>query len=355
MTITKDGVLRGNEDRIVEVWPSLETVKAQTPAAAPAVFDPKHEIEPALKRIGCPFKSLATLDPKTLAEYTSLIVGPMAIDDTMAAQGKAIRNFAGAGGRVILLEQTSMPALPADTYVEHKGTFSQAYVTRSAVSHPVMAGLADVDFQMWNFTGPGGNPVKSHLISERIYRRPARGNCMTLIECGHDGGLQWTPLMEVYIGKGSILATQLPLTSRLESEPMAAEMLVRMIAYLDKPIYRSPQAGLAIVGGASEAVKNRLAEIRTNLKEKAEPGDVLLADMTIPDRDNTDQLVPINEVRNGATLIVHRVKPADQKWLSALIGKPVKITVEPYQAWEDRQMLDQPDSPLLAGLNNVDF
>ena len=35
---------------------------------------------------------------------------------------------------------------------------------------------------------------------------------MTLVEGGHDGGLYWTPLMEVYIGKGCVLATQFPLT-----------------------------------------------------------------------------------------------------------------------------------------------
>jgi hypothetical protein len=354
MALTKDGVLRACEDRLVEVWPAPEKVKAL--ATVPAVFDPKHGIDYALKQLGCPFKTILTLDPKTLAEYTSLIVGPMAIEDTMTAQGQAVRNFAGAGGRVILLEQASMLALPADTYVEQQGTFTQAFVTKSAAGHPVTAGLTDADFQMWNFTGPHGNAIHSHIISERIYRRPARGNFMTLVEAGHGGGLQWTPLMEVYIGKGSILATQLPLTSRWTTEPMAVEMLVRMIAYLDMPVYRLPQASLAIVGGASEAVKNRLAEIRTSLKDKPDQGDVALLDMTIKRPEGESSAAEYAQwVKDGGTLIVHRTKPQDASTLTTLVGKPVRITVEPYQSWEDRQMLDQPDSPLLAGLNNVDF
>ncbi len=357
MSLTKDGVLRAGEERLVEVWPAVTSVKAQPLAAVPAVFDPKHGIDFALRQLGCPFKTLETLDPKTLADYTSLIVGPMAIDDTMSAQGQAVRNFAGAGGRVILLEQASMLALPADTYVEHQGTFSQALVTKSAAGHPVMAGLTDADFQMWNFAGPGGNAVHSHLISERIYRRPARGNFMTLVECGHDGGLQWTPLMEVYIGKGSILATQFPLTSRWQTEPMAAEMLTRMIAYLDKPLYRNPTNKLAMISGIHSPTCTRLFEERADCPLVKQPTAEL--PVTILDAAHVDgeSRVPSLKayVDQGGTLWVHRAAPEHAKWLSALLGKPVKITVQPYQSWEDRQMLDQPDSPLLAGLNNVDF
>ena len=182
---------------------------------------------------------------------------------------------------------------------------------------------------------------------------------MTLVECGHGGGLTWTPLMEVYIGKGSILATQLSLTSLWKTEPMAAEMLIRMLAYLDQPIYRSPQASLAIIGYASEAVKNRLAEIRANIDAKPQAGDVLLFDMSMSETwKNSDQFLPslpVDQVKNGAALIIHRITPQYADWLSKLLGKGVKITVEPYQSWEDRQMIDDRDNGLVAGINNADF
>ena len=345
MNLTKDGRQRAYEERMIEVWPALETVKmplrrgAIGPAAA--VFDPKGELTPMLKQLGFDFRPIDALDAKSLADSSALVVGPMAIDDTMSAASAAVREFVAGGGRVILLEQTSMMCLPADTYIEHEGTFSQAFVRTS--DHPVMSGLNDVAFVMWN---PG------HRICDRAYRRPAKGNFMTLVECGEDGSLIWTPLMEVYLGKGSILATQLPLTSRWKTEPMAAEMLVRMLAYLDQPVYRSPQAGLLIARG-SEDVKNRLGEIRANLREKAEPGVVMLWDLA--STTQLDQMAIGYYLARGSTVILHRARPRDASWLSRLVGKPVKITVQPYQSWEDRQMLDQPGNGLVAGLNNVDF
>ena len=351
MDLSKDGRQRAYEERVVEVWPALESVQVKAPAAATVVFDPKGQLAPALKGLGCDLKTIASLDEKALAGAAALIVGPMAIDDTMSAQAQMIRNFATAGGRVILLESVSSLAVPADTYVEHKGKFSVAFV--AAKDHPVMQGLADVDFTMWN---PG------HLVSERIYRRPARGNFMTLVECGHQGGLHWTPLMEVYIGKGSVLATQLPLTSRLSTEPMAAEMLRRMLAYLDQPIFRSPQADLAVLDGASEAVKTRLSEVRARTRVVMDLGaaggnpSVSLLDLTDVKGSPKDDLAASLKtyVANGGVLIVHRATPEHAPWLSDLVGKGVKIAVPTYQSWEDRQMVDQAN-PLTAGISNVDF
>ncbi len=179
-----------------------------------------------------------------------------------------------------------MMSLPADTYIEHAGAFSQAFVR--AADHPVMKGLHDLAFTMWN---------DGHLICEQAYRRPVKGNFMTLVECGEDASLIWTPLMEVYIGKGSILASQLAIVSHWKTEPMAAEMLLRMLAYLDQPVYRSPQTRLAIVGEASESVKNRLAEIRTNISEKPQPGDVLLVDMAAPRKESRHNLPALRWTR----------------------------------------------------------
>jgi hypothetical protein len=345
LNLTKDGVQREYEERLMEVWPPFvgqasrlpESIRRQTPA----MYDPKNQLAQAIKQIGIEAQSITKLDSQTLAQFKALIVGPMAFDESMSEQGKAIRDFAAAGGRVLLLEQTTPLALPADTYVELKGQFSTLFVR--AGDHPVMKGLTDVDFQMWN---PG------HVAAHRTYRRPARGNFMTLVEGGHDGGLYWTPLMEVYLGKGSVLATQFPLTENINTEPMCAEMLVRMLAYLDQPVYRSAQEPLAMMN-CSKEVQARLSEIRVGGTFKSDDPNVWLLDMSTPGQLESASFK--NHVAAGGTLIVHRVKPDQAAWLSDVLGKTAKITVQPYQSWEDRQMIDQPASPLLTGLNNVDF
>lgn len=350
MNLTKNGRQRAYEERRVEAWPTLESVKLSPPAAVTVMFDPKGQLAPVLKQLGGSLKKIDALNEKSLAGAAGLIVGPMAFDDTMSPQAAVIHDFASAGGRVIVLEQTHALAVPADTYVEHKGKFSVAFVR--AAQHPVMQGLADVDFQMWN---PG------HLVTERVYRRPARGNFMTLIESGHSGGLHWTGLMEVYVGKGSVLATQLPLTSRLASEPMAAEMFRRMLAYLDQPVFRSATHPLVAVGQVSDAVKTRLDEVRAEVQ--AAPLPLANQPVTLLDLSALPQGLPDpaavaamkSYVQGGGTLLVHRAGPIHAPLLAELTGKKVDISVQPYQSWEDRQMLEQPQAFLTAGMNNVDF
>jgi len=85
-----------------------------------------------------------------------------------------------------------------------------------------MRGLKDTDFAMWN---PG------HLIAKGIYATPNRGNFLSLVECGHVN-LAWTPLFELYVGKGSIVAIQLPILEDVDTEPMAAELWRRLLGYL---------------------------------------------------------------------------------------------------------------------------
>ena len=136
-----------------------------------------------LKQFGFQCKSIDALDANTLKGF-ALIVGPMAFDETMGEQANAVREFAAAGGRVVMLEHSTPIALPADTYVEPKGKFSTLFVREAA--HPVMKGLKDVDLKMWN---PG------HLVAKGLYRVPVHGNFLPLVECYHfDGALAWTPL-----------------------------------------------------------------------------------------------------------------------------------------------------------------
>lgn len=350
MNLDKNGAQRAYEERVVEAWPTAVKEAARTPAASTVVFDPKGQLMPALKNLGYSLKTIDALDEKSLAGAKALVVGPMAIDDSMSVAAAAIKGFAAAGGRVIVLEQLSSLAVPADTYVEHKGKFSVCFVR--ATEHPVMQGLVDMDFQMWN---------SGHLVADRAYRRPSRGNFMTLVEAGYQGGLHWTPLMEIYIGKGSIMATQLPLTSKLASEPMAAEMLNRMIAYIDMPLFRAADNSIAVIDNASEAITTRLAEVRADVKMvKAPSADmpVTLLDLSKSEGLNLDEqaLAAMKAyAQNGGTLVVHRAQPDHADLLAALTGKAVKISIQPYQAWEDRQMLEQPQSYLTAGMNNVDF
>jgi hypothetical protein len=374
MELRKNGKLREHEQRTVDVWPAaLATAKAAAPAETLALFDPEGKTQAVLERFGGKVKPISSLTAEALAGSRVLIVGPNCVTANMAAEQQVVRRFVEAGGRVLVLPQADSSLLSADTHVE-KGNYASMGFVRAA-DHPVMKGLKDVDFAMWN---PG------HLIAKGLYRTPVRGNFLPLVECFHwdptASVFTWSPLWEIYLGRGSIVATQLPLLEGLETEPMAAEMWRRLLDYLGKDVYRHPSATLAVLEGVSEPVLSRLREIRADIEivqtldagptqsrasldEAARPGSALapvcvqksvaMVEMNRPDFSKQTETFR-QYVRNGGTLILHRVRPEHQAWLADLTGRNVTVEVQPYRSWVDREMLQRHDG-LAEGLNNVDF
>jgi hypothetical protein len=357
MTLRKNGKLREHEQRIVEVWPAFQAVAAPAGrgetaptgggynrATTVALFDPSGTVAPILARFGATAKPIKALTAEALAGGGVLVVGPDCVMAKMGGEQQIVREFAASGGRVLVLPQQEAALLPVDTYLEKRGYATMGFVRTQG--HPVTRGLTDADFAMWN---------PEHLISRGLYRTPNRGNFLALVDCGHET-LTWTPLLEVYVGQGSILATQLPLLTALDTEPMAAEMWRRLLGYLAQPPYRRIEAKLTVWSGASEPLLARLKELRADVEiVKAVDGQkpVTLVEMNQPDFSAQSEAFR-QYVQQGATLLLHRVRPEHKAWLATLIGRTVSVEIQPYRAWVDRQMLEQRDG-LAEGLNNVDF
>jgi len=371
MELWKDGQKWAHEERLLDVWPALKT--ANTKSALPSqasgsfvVFDPTNAVMPVLAKLGVSAKSIPALDAAALEGTKALIIGPGCVTPALAEKRDLLRNFVRDGGRVLILRQDNAALLPPDVTLEKKAWFSLGFVR--AGNHPVMQGFRDMDFQMWN---PG------HVIAKGVFRKPDKGAFLTLVDSGLDGTMAWAEMLEFYIGRGSILATQLALTENIDTEPMCAELLKRLLAYLSQPVFRvegqspamatlrqgsvqasSPQADvrLAVLSGASEAVLKRLGEVRTDyvtVTQATSPHPVTLIDFGMNN--------PTNAVaawrayaEQGGTLLVHRATPAHQTWLASLTGRKVSVEVQPYQSWVDRQMLERRDG-LATGLNNLDL
>jgi hypothetical protein len=157
--------------------------------------------------------------------------------------------------------------------------------------------------------------------------------------------LAWTPLFEMYLGNGSILVTQLPLTETLDTEPMAAQMWRRILDYLGKDVYKHPQSRLAVLDNVSEPVLNRLKDLRADFKivnqvDGASP--VTLVEMNQPDVGKSTEAFR-KYVQDGGVLILHRARPEHQAFLEDLTGKKVSVQMQLYRSWVDRQMIEKHD------------
>ena len=341
MELFKDGIKRAHEQRLIEVWPGDAPVEPRdAPTGEVVVFGSF----PVLKHFGVAAKPIKAFDEASLKNAKVLIVGPDIVTKEVAESAQAFNDFVRRGGRVILLHQTGASLLPAEALLENKAYFSQAFVRAS--DHPVLRGLTDKDFQMWN---PG------HLITRGAYHKPDKGAFMTLLDSGNDGTLAWTAMIEFYVGKGSILACQLPLVEDFDTEPMAAELLGRMLKYTTEPIFRGEGQRMAVLGEASEALTKRLKDIRADFEPVTAPGaqPVTLIDLGIETKPPAVDALK-TYVRNGGTLIVHRVRPEHQEWLAALTDKKVSVEAQLYESWVDREILDRRDG-LLTGINNLDL
>jgi hypothetical protein len=354
LEIWKDGRKWGREERRVEAWPAfakgaVEKTAGKSGSLEFAVFDPANAVLPILAKLGVAAKSIATLNAEALKGVKALIIGPGCITPALADKRDGLRDFVRDGGRVLMLRQDDASLLPPDVTLEKKAWFSMGFVR--AGNHPVMQGLRDMDFQMWN---PG------HVIAKGAFRKPDKGAFLTLLDSGLDGSMAWTEMLEFHIGRGSILATQLELTENFDTEPMCADLLKRLVAYLSQPVFRAAgqtqDVPLAVVTGASEAVLKRLGEVRTDyvtVTRATADHPVTLIDLGvgIPTGDAAAWRAYVEQ---GGTLVVHRAMPAQQAWLEALTGKKVRVEVQPYQSWVDRQMLERRDG-LMTGVNNLDL
>ncbi len=342
LELQKNGHRRAYEEHLVDVWPRPGA--AENPVAI-SVFDPSGKAAAKLARIGCRVSRLTALKKATLADVRRLVIGPDTFTADMKEEKEALREFVRRGGRAVVLHQNSPGFLPVDTYVKKRARFSMGFVR--AKSHPIMKGLTDRDFQMWN---PG------HLIVTGVYRKPKRGNFLSLVDCGYEGTLAWTPLFEVFFGEGSIVAVQLPLLAKLDTEPMCIELLTRIVRYLAMPVYRTAASKLAVLDGAHDGLLQRLKDIRADFAITTELGlidRVALLDMASEGLDK--RTAGLQEwVKQGGTLILHRARPGHEPILEKLLESKVAIRVQPWQSSDDRALLERRDG-LTEGMNHLDF
>ena len=211
-----------------------------------ALYGGKPEFVSALKQLGyviVQVQSFERLDPAL-----PLVVAPGAIRDR-----KNLPDFSvladEQGVRTLVMEQ-HRNASPELMKIRSR----QAFI--NAPSHPVLEGLADVDFSYWRgshsldpaygIAEPGhvwsnaswtdwGN---RNMVAANVFRRPQTGNFLSLLVSGFD--LYQTPLLEYRGPNGCWIGSQLEIGERLLLDPVATTLFCRMVDYLAE---RRPVSG----------------------------------------------------------------------------------------------------------------
>ncbi len=226
LALSVDGKEVYRDTKAVTLLPP-PTAKGITPTAL-AVFDPAGQTVAWLKRLQMPFRQVPSLDAVP-ADARVLLVGRDAISEEQSTSTR-LAVFASEGRSVIVLDQSSplkYQAIPAEIKLAPRTKRSDfgdeipaadgctAFIEDT--SHPGFLGLQNKDFFTW---GP------DHAVFRNAYLKPVRG-AKSLVQCGPR--LEFSALVEIPVGKGVMVLSQLDVGAKLDTNPVAQHLLLNLI------------------------------------------------------------------------------------------------------------------------------
>jgi beta-galactosidase len=322
-----------------------------------------------LRKLGQPFTDLHWSDPVPAA-VNVVVVGRGAISPhNKKVLAPALREAVLAGKTVLVLEQTE----PLERYdlplagIEIAGLAEQDRQRREefreaggrsgsisfpvAPAHPVLDGLKPRDFFTWaddEFT-PGVDDANFRLS----YATPATG-AIALVQAGNELGL--APMIEVPVGEGSYLLSQMLIAEKLYAEPVADRLLGNMLAWAAARSAAEPGRTIAYLAG-DDTLDGFLAKTGLLCETAPQVEAALEGDVAIV-RANADALARLADHKQAVTDFCDSggwlmLVGLDEKGLDAfnrLVGFPHRI--RPFR--REAVVLHHRDDPLLLGLSDRD-
>lgn len=343
------------EQRDIQTWPNKPiqpVITNKNPLRTVMLFDPAGKTAAMLKDAGIPLNMAQAIDewnrPANSDSSWVFIVGQDAMTKENASDLSKLEGFVTRGGRVVVLSQKVTPGpLPIATTLEPRHAMSQLFI--QAGDHPVLAGLSDWDMHFW---------APARVTGNGAYVKPDGGALSVMLNSGGHAGMEWMQMFECYRGKGLYLLCQLPLVSAQNDEPMAREVMARLMSYaINGPGYRQPDKQMKVLTAPGSLLDKKLEELGVSFAPVAEikplaAGEVAMIDATHAQAAKAAAVWGPG-IAKGADVVVVNATPESAPWLTALAGKPVKVTVQPYRDFEGRGYRTG-FGPLTAGLTHLD-
>ena len=229
-------------DKIENTYWVFPQIKPENWQGAPRLY----VYEPAVDKTRKCLSKLGVLTERIDASHLSslkapavLVIGVNSVDEQLRKQVKSLHKFVNSGGVVLCLEQNKLAILPGLT-LQGRGQHAINFVRSSL--HSVMQSpwqISDEDLRWWH----GGLAV-----CDDMYEKPTTGAFRVLADGGY--GNRGVSTIEMHSGRGRWIASQLKLVSAFDAEPMAGELLRRMLRYAaNQANNASPSATAAVCAG----------------------------------------------------------------------------------------------------------
>lgn len=276
-----------------------------------------------------------------------VIIGERAIEPG-SQQCRRLREFVEAGGRALVMEQDH--TLFAGVRLERR-PIEMAFVRDAG--HPILAGVTNDDLKFFG-DDPFGLPSSDAWVTVLPYVKPRdAGGVRVLVDSsGGDfgsGGLAWAPVIEVPLGRGTLVASQLRLSDRLDDLPLADRFMRQALDYLAG--YRLPRpvsirASAPLAGDAARHAGREVAALEAGSGAEEELWLVSGAESRSEDPGEWRRAIEA-----GRTVVVWGLTPDSSGWWSRLAGRAITCFTPGHPVFH---LVSESPSPLLAGLSNED-
>jgi beta-galactosidase len=255
-------------------------------------------------------------------------------------QNHILKSYIEKGGKVLILEQddSAMPGVS----IESKP--SETALIRT-YQHSLMDAFTNDEFSYWG-NDPYGKSNSESWVVVKPYLKPASSNSTILLDCGFgdfgSGGLNWTPLFETRNGKGTALVSQLNVSDKAAHNPSALKFIKLSLQYL--AAYQPKATNTLAVLDKVES--NKIDSLGFWQVAQGEAGVLLISGNNYT-RKGADAKLK-QQVKNGATLIIHNVDSACIRKIAA----DWSVDLQPVNLGPVYNLVRENNHQLLNGISN---
>ncbi len=263
----------------------------------------------ALSASGLTFVPFGTIEPGTdalLSGLNCLLIGENGFDTArMSEFHKSVTPFVEGGGTLIVLRHDDTRLFQEDWMpvpALHAATSRNTTISWSRCpAHPVLRGLDAETLRYWR---------GDHVVSTGDFVKAPAAGWRPLVDAGGMGGLRWTSLVEMPVGRGTVLVCQMHLVKKLNTEPAAHIVLQNLLNYAATRTPRTQLAAVSVVPPAGRLAK-RLRALRFTVRPGTTESVIVVDAAQVADQGEGDALTAELQARlaEGSTVVLHGLTP----------------------------------------------
>jgi hypothetical protein len=328
------------------VYPKIKFEKL-TPVL---LYDNEEKTERIFKTAQIPYRKIKNV--KDINEHLKdqvLVIATNSLN-SKGILANRLKSLAFKGMRILILQQnhtyiSSIPVISPALSVN-----STSICFKRSSFHPVLNNITNEMLKFWH----GG---KDSAVSTDNLIKPYYGNFGTIIDAGGAEGLLYTPLLEVYCGPGILLLSQLELTDKILSSPVAAIIMKNIIAYMNSYKYGNcSKMSWVAPHNTTLAKALKMLNLNNNRLDKIQldgcnvlviSGDEQSLSKLLPEKMKLN-----NFVKNGGIVLFNGITPESIKSFKAISGISLNCRIA---RKHDYPLQIKTSDPLTESFSNYDM